>query len=197
MSSRRGCFRPATPTRQARAPRTPAASATPSSSGSRPAAIEAGDGQDLHFWPHRLRHTLGTRMINDGVPQRAVQDYYGHASPEMTAHYAKLPDQTLRREDRRVSRARQTPWRTDRGHAGGYCGQRCRAQGAHRARQADASKRLLRHPDPEQVPAPQRLPVVRCLPHPDESFRPVLAEQRARARQQPTAPPPPAWRAVS
>ena len=44
------------------------------------------------------RHTLGTQMINDGVPQRAVQDYCGHASPEMTAHYAKLLDQTLRRE---------------------------------------------------------------------------------------------------
>ncbi|MCA1698495.1 MAG: site-specific integrase, partial [Actinobacteria bacterium] len=64
----------------------------------RACGIEASDGQDLQFWPHRLRHSLGTQMINNGVPQRAVQDYYGHASPEMTAHYAKLLDQTLRRE---------------------------------------------------------------------------------------------------
>lgn len=144
--------------------------------------IEAGDGQDLHFWPHRLRHTLATQMINDGVPQRAVQDYYGHASPEMTAHYAKLLDQTLRREidafrDRvnrrgeridvmppgiehnavllkeRIARAKQTL-------PNGYCG----------------------------------IPIQSKCPHPnaclscdafltDESFRPVLVEQRARARQ--------------
>ncbi len=64
----------------------------------REGGIAASDGQELHFWPHRLRHSLGTQMINRGVPQRAIQDFYGHASPEMTAHYAKLHDQTLRRE---------------------------------------------------------------------------------------------------
>ncbi len=29
--------------------------------------LEARDGQELHFWPHRLRHTLGTQMINAGL----------------------------------------------------------------------------------------------------------------------------------
>jgi integrase len=148
----------------------------------RACGIETGDGGELHFWPHRLRHTLGTQMINEGVSQRAVQDYYGHASPEMTAHYAKLLDRTLRREfdafgqrvnrrgeridvlpagvpgdavmlKERIARAKQTL-------PNGYCG----------------------------------IPIQSRCPHPnaclscdafltDESFRPVLVEQRARAQE--------------
>ncbi len=45
---------------------------------------------------HRFRHTVGTRMINQGVPAHIVQRYLGHASPAMTAVYAHLHDQTLR-----------------------------------------------------------------------------------------------------
>lgn len=148
----------------------------------RTCGLQAGDGQELHFWPHRLRHTLGTQMINDGVPQRAVQDYYGHASPEMTAHYAKLLDQTLRREidafrervNRRGERIAVIPAglttntvllkeriaRSKQTLPNGYCG----------------------------------IPIQSKCPHPnaclscdafltDESFRPVLVEQRARAQQ--------------
>ena len=55
-------------------------------------------GEPLDFKPHRFRHTLGTQMINENVPQHAVQDYLGHESAHMTAHYAKLKDATLRRE---------------------------------------------------------------------------------------------------
>lgn len=144
--------------------------------------LEAGDGQELHFWPHRLRHTLGTEMLNAGVPQNVVQDYFGHSTPEMTAHYAKLLDQTLRREfdafrqrvnrhgdvidvmpsgvpanavalKERIARAKQTL-------PNGYCG----------------------------------IPIQSKCPHPNaclscdafqtgEPFRPVLAEQRLRAQQ--------------
>jgi len=148
----------------------------------RSCGLEAGDGQELHFWPHRLRHTLGTEMLNSGVPQNVVQDYFGHASPEMTAHYAKLLDQTLRREfdafrqrvnrhgdvldvmpsgvspdavalKERIGRAKQTL-------PNGYCG----------------------------------IPIQSKCPHPNaclscdafqtgEPFRPILAEQRARAQE--------------
>jgi integrase len=45
---------------------------------------------------HRFRHTLGTRMINQGVPVHIVQHYLGHASPLMTNVYAHLHDQTMR-----------------------------------------------------------------------------------------------------
>ena len=45
---------------------------------------------------HRFRHTLGTRLINQGVPQHVVQRLLGHASPQMTATYARLHDNTVR-----------------------------------------------------------------------------------------------------
>lgn len=45
---------------------------------------------------HRFRHTLGTRLINRGVPQHVVQRLLGHASPQMTATYARLHDSTVR-----------------------------------------------------------------------------------------------------
>ncbi|WP_240047037.1 tyrosine-type recombinase/integrase, partial [Staphylococcus aureus] len=39
---------------------------------------------------HAFRHTVGTRMINNGVPQHIVQKFLGHESPEMTARYAHI-----------------------------------------------------------------------------------------------------------
>jgi len=45
---------------------------------------------------HQFRHTLGTRLINSGVPQHVAQKLLGHASPHMTGHYAKVHDATIR-----------------------------------------------------------------------------------------------------
>lgn len=53
-------------------------------------------GQPVRVSPHRFRHTLGTRMINSGVPEHIVQRMLGHKSPQMTARYASLHDTTLR-----------------------------------------------------------------------------------------------------
>lgn len=53
---------------------------------------------------HQFRHTLGTRMINNEVPLEIVQRMLDHASPEMTARYATIKDQTLRREWERFQR---------------------------------------------------------------------------------------------
>ncbi len=53
-------------------------------------------GQPVRVSPHRFRHTLGTRMINSGVPEHIVQRMLGHKSPQMTATYASLHDTTLR-----------------------------------------------------------------------------------------------------
>lgn len=55
-------------------------------------------GQQVHVVPHQLRHSLGTRLINQGVPQHVIQRLLGHASPQMTAVYARLHDTTLREE---------------------------------------------------------------------------------------------------
>lgn len=39
-------------------------------------------GRPFHFRSHQFRHTVGTRMINLGVPQHIIQRYLGHKSPE-------------------------------------------------------------------------------------------------------------------
>jgi hypothetical protein len=53
-------------------------------------------GQPARVTGHQFRHTLGTRLINSGVPQHVVQKLLGHASPGMTGHYAKIHDATIR-----------------------------------------------------------------------------------------------------
>ncbi|MBD0282968.1 MAG: site-specific integrase [Thermoleophilaceae bacterium] len=65
----------------------------------RKAEIRDGEGR-LATWvhPHLFRHHLGTSMVNDGVPLPVIQKVLDHASPEMTARYAQLHDETLRRE---------------------------------------------------------------------------------------------------
>lgn len=55
-------------------------------------------GVRWHFQTHQFRHTVGTRMINNGVPQHIVQRYLGHESPEMTSTYAHIHDQTMKAE---------------------------------------------------------------------------------------------------
>jgi integrase len=53
-------------------------------------------GQPVRLTPHQWRHTLGTRLINRDVPQHIVQKILDHDSPQMTAHYARLSDKTVR-----------------------------------------------------------------------------------------------------
>jgi len=53
-------------------------------------------GRPVHLTPHQWRHTFGTRMINSQVPQETVRRLLDHASHQMTAHYARLSDQTIR-----------------------------------------------------------------------------------------------------
>lgn len=60
--------------------------------------IKDSSGQQWHFTSHQFRHTVGTSMINSGVPQYIVQRYLGHTSPEMTMTYAHIYDETLRKE---------------------------------------------------------------------------------------------------
>lgn len=55
-------------------------------------------GEIFRFHAHAFRHTVGTRMINNGVPQHIVQKFLGHESPEMTARYAHIFDETLKEE---------------------------------------------------------------------------------------------------
>ena len=71
--------------------------------------VRALDLRDEHgrlvaVTPHRFRHTVATRMINNGVPQVAVQQLLDHETPRMTNIYARLHDQTLRAEFDRYQR---------------------------------------------------------------------------------------------
>jgi integrase len=62
------------------------------------AQIKDSSGKIWRFQSHQFRHTVGTRMINAGVPQHIIQRYLGHESPEMTSIYAHIFDETLRKE---------------------------------------------------------------------------------------------------
>ena len=53
-------------------------------------------GQPVRVHAHQFRHTVGTRLINAGVPQHVIQKLLGHASPRMTARYAQIHDTTVR-----------------------------------------------------------------------------------------------------
>ncbi|MBF2014204.1 MAG: tyrosine-type recombinase/integrase [Rivularia sp. T60_A2020_040] len=54
------------------------------------------NGKIWRFQTHQFRHTVATRMINEGVPLPIIQKYLGHKSPEMTMTYAHIHDQTMR-----------------------------------------------------------------------------------------------------
>lgn len=60
--------------------------------------IKDNSGKIWNFQSHQFRHTVGTRMINSGVPQIIIQRYLGHESPTMTQVYAHIHDHTLRKE---------------------------------------------------------------------------------------------------
>ena len=60
--------------------------------------IQDENGKLWHFESHQFRHTVGTQMINQGVPQHIIMKILGHCSPEMTMRYAHIHDETLRKE---------------------------------------------------------------------------------------------------
>jgi integrase/ferredoxin len=54
-------------------------------------------GQPVHLTPHQWRHTFGTRLVNRDVPLEVIRILLDHESTEMTAYYAKISDETVRR----------------------------------------------------------------------------------------------------
>ncbi len=61
-------------------------------------SIKDANGNYYNFQAHQFRHTVGTSMVNSGVPLHIIQKYLGHVSPEMTMHYAHIHDLTLKKE---------------------------------------------------------------------------------------------------
>ncbi len=53
--------------------------------------------QPVHLTPHQWRHTFGTRLVNRDVPLEVIRILLDHESTEMTAYYARISDDTVRR----------------------------------------------------------------------------------------------------
>lgn len=53
-------------------------------------------GRAVHVTPHQWRHTYATRLVNADVPLDVVRRLLDHTSVEMTAHYGRLHDRTVR-----------------------------------------------------------------------------------------------------
>ena len=45
--------------------------------------------------PHRLRHTLATFLINQGMPITSLQKFLGHQDINKTLIYARVYDETV------------------------------------------------------------------------------------------------------
>ena len=61
-------------------------------------------GGPVHLTPHQWRHTFACRLINRDVPQEVVRVLLVHSSTQMTALYAKITDQTVRRRWEQATR---------------------------------------------------------------------------------------------
>lgn len=68
-----------------------------------------GDDDDTRVFPHALRHSCGTHLIQAGVDIRYVQAHLGHASPVTTEIYTHVTASHLREDfDRAHPRARRS-----------------------------------------------------------------------------------------
>ncbi|WML24425.1 tyrosine-type recombinase/integrase [Neobacillus sp. OS1-33] len=56
------------------------------------------NGTVYHFGNHAFRHTKGVELINLGMNLTHIMKWFAHSSPEMTMRYAKIADDTLRKE---------------------------------------------------------------------------------------------------
>ncbi len=50
------------------------------------------------LYPHRLRHTLATFLINEGMPLTSLQKFLGHKNINTTLVYAKVHDETVHKQ---------------------------------------------------------------------------------------------------
>jgi len=59
-----------------------------------------GEGVQVEVSPHRLRHTLATRLVNVGMDIVSIQRLLGHEKLETTMVYARVHDATVERDFR-------------------------------------------------------------------------------------------------
>ncbi len=54
-----------------------------------------GRGSGVHVYPHRLRHTCATQLLNAGCRITSIQKFLGHKRLNTTLTYARVHDQTV------------------------------------------------------------------------------------------------------
>src|SRR5919108_6244935 len=61
-----------------------------------PARIKtAGQRAGVKVYPHRLRHTAATQLLNAGCRVTSIQKFLGHKELSTTMVYARVHDQTV------------------------------------------------------------------------------------------------------
>jgi integrase/recombinase XerD len=61
-----------------------------------------GTAVGVHVSPHRLRHTLATRLVNAGMDIVSIQRLLGHEKLETTMIYARVHDTTMEQDFRQA-----------------------------------------------------------------------------------------------
>ncbi len=61
-----------------------------------------GETVRVKVWPHRLRHTLATRLVNVGMDVVSIQRLLGHEKLETTMIYTHVHDTTVERDFRQA-----------------------------------------------------------------------------------------------
>lgn len=61
-----------------------------------------GERAGIHAFPHKLRHTFATIGLNSGMSLDKLQKLLGHVKPETTMIYAKLGQDELQQEHKRI-----------------------------------------------------------------------------------------------
>jgi ferredoxin len=146
------------------------------------AGIHAVGGElALGVHPHLFRHHVGTSMVNEKIPLTVIQKVLDHGSIEMTAHYARLHDETVKQEVRRWHERVNTR------------GERSALPIDGPLEQAAWMKERIAHARQALPNGYCGLPLVQTCPHPnaclscdsfltDGSFRAVHEQQRAQTR---------------
>ncbi len=56
---------------------------------------EYGKQAGIYVSPHKLRHTMATRLLNQGMPIHSLRKLLGHKNLGTTQIYAHIYDETL------------------------------------------------------------------------------------------------------